>query len=222
MGRRIARLKKYMDEIFPMRKFRRHLPAIDELILTILSQNTSDTNSFAAYESLRKRFPTWEKVASANVRSIASAIRKGGLADQKGPRIKSILKEIHKSTGAYDLEHLREMPMDEAMQYLLHFNGVGMKTAGCVLLFSLGKPAFPVDTHILRVSQRLGIIGPKVNADKASAVYMEYTSPGDRLKFHIDIIHFGRQVCHARNPECDKCKLTRMCFYYGDVVKQSH
>jgi endonuclease-3 len=207
-----------MDELYPTRRKRRRIPALDELILTILSQNTNDVNSFAAYESLKTKFPTWEKVARAKISSIANAIRVGGLADQKAPRIKAILNEVFKERGTYDIDRIKDMSMDEGMEYLLHFKGVGVKTASCVMLFSLGKPAFPVDTHILRVSRRLGIIGPKDTADKATQVYLEHTEPGDRFKFHIDIIHFGREICHSRNPECHRCKLIRSCLYYRDVL----
>ncbi len=208
-----------MRRLYPEPRKHRRLPAIDELILTILSQNTSDVNSHAAYLNLRKKFPTWDRVAKAPAKQIVDAIRKGGLAAQKGPRIKSILREIHAERGKYDIEHVGKMPLDEALEYLMHFNGVGMKTASCVMLFSCRKPAFPVDTHILRVSKRLGIIGPKDGADKATKIYMDHTEPDERLKFHIDIIMFGREICHPRQPECNKCDLTRMCVYYRDTVR---
>ena len=207
-----------MDELYSTRRKRRVIPAVDELILTILSQNTSDANSFAAFDALRKKYPTWDKVAKANVRGVADAIRVGGLAPQKAPCIKAILNEINKERGSYNIEHIRDMSMEEGIEYLLHFKGVGLKTASCVMLFSLGKPAFPVDTHVLRVSKRLGIIGPKDTADKATRVYIEYTKPKDRYKFHFDIIHFGREICHSRNPECGRCKLRKSCLYYRDTV----
>ena len=203
-----------MSELYPKRRRRNKLPVLDELVLTILSQNTSDVNSTAAFETLKGKFPTWDKVAKAKEKDVIAAIRHGGLAEQKGPRIQAILREIFTDRGKYDLGHVRRMPMEKGFEYLLHFKGVGMKTASCVMLFSCGKPAFPVDTHILRVSQRLGIIGPKDNADKATETYMKHTDPEDRFKFHIDIIFFGREICHPRNPECDKCKLRRMCLFY--------
>jgi endonuclease-3 len=219
IANRIKRLKEFMDELYPKRHKRRKLAVLDELVLTILSQNTSDVNSTAAFESLKEKFPTWDKVANAKEKDVIKAIRHGGLADQKGPRIQAILKEIYTEHGKYDLSHVSKMPMDEGMEYLLHFKGVGMKTASCVMLFSCGKPAFPVDTHILRVSQRLGIIGVKDNADKATEVYMTHTIPEDRFKFHIDIIIFGREICHPRNPECDRCKLKRICLYFKGELK---
>ena len=219
VAKRISRLKEYMDGLYPTRRKRRRIPALDELVLTILSQNTNDVNSFAAFESLRIKYPTWDKVANANVRSIASAIRVGGLAPQKAPRIKAILKEVYKARGDYNIDHIEDMSLEEGLEYLLHFNGVGLKTASCVMLFSLGKPAFPVDTHVLRISNRIGIIGEKDNADKASRVYIEHTNPKDRYKFHMDIIHFGRETCHARNPECDECKLKRSCLYFQNIKR---
>jgi len=203
-----------MYELYPKSRKRRKLPVLDELVLTILSQNTSDVNSTAAFETLKKKFPTWDKVAKAKEKDVIASIRHGGLADQKGPRIQVILREIYANRGKYDLSHVRRMAMDKGFEYLLHFKGVGMKTASCVMLFSCNKPAFPVDTHILRVSQRLGIVGPKDNADKASGMYMKHTDPEDRFKFHIDIIFFGREICRSRNPECGRCKLRRNCLYY--------
>jgi len=211
---RIGRLKRYMDELYPTVRKRKRLPALDELILTILSQNTSDSNSLGAFEKLKRKFPSWDEVAKADVGRIIETIRAGGLAEQKAPRIKAILNEVHVEHGAYDLEHLRDMTLDDGLEYLLHFNGVGLKTASCVMLFSLGKPAFPVDTHILRVSRRLGIIGAKDSAEKASQIYRQHTNPGDRYKFHMDIIHFGREICHSRKPECDICKLIKSCLFH--------
>jgi endonuclease-3 len=123
---------------------------------------------------------------------------------------------VYTERGAYDIEHLRDMSLDDGLEYLLHFNGVGLKTASCVMLFSLGKPAFPVDTHILRLSKRLGIIGAKDSSEKTALIYMGHTNPGDRYKFHIDIIHFGRQICHSRKPECAVCGMRRGCLWYRD------
>ena len=208
-----------MYELYPKPRKRQKFPVLDELVLTILSQNTSDVNSTAAFETLQEKFPTWDKVANAKEKDVIAAIRHGGLADQKGPRIQAILKEIYADRGKYDLAHVRRMPMEKGLEYLLHFKGVGMKTASCVMLFSCGKPAFPVDTHILRVSQRLGIVGSKDNADNATDTYMKHTDPKDRFKFHIDIIFFGREICHPRNPECEKCKLRRVCLYYKSNKK---
>ena len=207
-----------MDELYPTVRRRRHLPPLDELILTILSQNTNDTNSTAAFEKLKRRFSSWEKVARADVREIIEAIRAGGLAEQKAPRIKAILKEVYAERGVYDLEHLRDMSLDDGLEYLLHFKGVGLKTASCVMLFSLGKPAFPVDTHILRVSKRLGIVGAKDSAETASRVYREHIKPGERYKFHMDIIHFGREICHSRNPECGVCRMRKGCLWHRGIM----
>ena len=217
--KRINRLKEFMDELYPSRRRRKKLPVLDELILTILSQNTSDVNSSAAFESLKDKYPNWDSVAKAKEKDVAKAIRRGGLADRKAPRIQAILREIFAERGKYDLSHVRRMSLEKGVEYLLHFKGVGMKTASCVMLFSCGKPAFPVDTHILRVSKRLGIIGPVDAADKATRIYLMHTDSEDRFKFHIDIIIFGREICHARNPECEKCKMRRACLYYKNIKK---
>jgi endonuclease-3 len=186
-------------------------PVLDELVGTILSQNTSDTNSHAAFEELSRRFSDWDAVRRAPVRRIAGAIRRGGLAEQKAPRIKAILRAIHRERGELSLEFLRDVPPAEAMEYLTAFDGIGPKTAACVLLFACRKPVLPVDTHVHRISRRLGLIGPNVDAAKAHDELPRLVAPRLVLEFHVGLIRHGRRVCKARKPGCEECPLLDLC-----------
>ncbi|HLZ22847.1 MAG TPA: endonuclease III [Ktedonobacterales bacterium] len=194
--------------------------ALGGLIGTVLSQHTSDVNSARAFAQLVSRFPTWEAVRDAPVEAIADAIRPGGLAQVKAERIQRILRILTErlSGRALTLDALKEMPLADALDYLESLPGVGPKTAACVLLFSLGQPAFPVDTHVWRVTRRLGLIGPKVTADAAHSVLTELIPPEWRHTMHVDLIQHGRQICHAQRPECDRCTLRSECQYYWEVV----
>jgi len=196
-------------------------PVLDELVGTILSQNTSDTNSHAAFEELKRRFPDWDAVRRAPVRSIAGAIRRGGLAEQKAPRIKRILQQLHGERGELSLEFLRDMPPAEAMGYLTAFDGIGPKTAACVLLFACRKPVLPVDTHVHRVSRRLGLIGPNVDAARAHDELPRLVPPRLVLDFHVGLIRHGRRVCRARNPGCEECPLLDLCEEGPRLLQQS-
>lgn len=190
--------------------------ALGGLIGTVLSQHTSDVNSERAYAQLVARFPTWEAVRDAPVDAVADAIRPGGLAQLKAERIRRILRilteRLHGETLA--LTELRGLPLEDALGYLESLPGVGPKTAACVLLFSLGKPAFPVDTHVWRVTRRLGLIGPKVSADAAHSVLTRLIPPEWRHTMHVDLIRHGRQMCHAQRPSCERCPLRSECRYY--------
>ena len=185
--------------------------ATSELIYTILSQNTSDTNSTRAYSSLRASFESWEAMATAEPQAVVDAIRIGGLAQIKGPRIQAILRELKARNGTYDISFLAEMPLDEAKAWLRELPGVGPKTVGCVLMFALGRPALPVDTHVHRVSIRLGLIGPKVTADQSHDALEALVAPDDRLPFHLYLIRHGRVVCKAQRPLCGDCLLEERC-----------
>ena len=183
-----------------------------ELTFTILSQHTSDRNSERAFRSLMERFGTLESVAAADVDDIEAAIAGGGLAKVKAPRIKTVLNRILElNDGSLDLTFLAEMPMDEARAWLRQLPGIGPKSAGIILSFSLGMPAMAVDTHIFRVSQRLGFIGPKVNAEKAHEVLEAAMPPEDVYPFHAALITHGRQVCKAQRPLCGACVVSYGC-----------
>lgn len=189
--------------------------ALGGLIATILSQHTSDINSERAYERLRAAFPNWTAARDAPVEAVAEAIRVGGLATVKAERIQQVLRAVSEShSGAPDLSDLGDRSLEEARAALLALPGVGPKTAACVLLFSLGRPAFPVDTHVWRVTRRLGLIGPKVTADAAHLELERQIPPEWRHTMHVDLIQHGRRICHAQRPECERCALRARCEYY--------
>jgi endonuclease III len=184
---------------------------LEELVLTVLSQHTSDVNAARAFASLRARFATWDAVARARPTAVADAIRSGGLANVKAPRIRSILREIHRREGAYDVSFLRSMSDEEATRYLSSLNGVGPKTAAIVLAFSLGREALAVDTHVHRVTKRLGLIPPKASAERAHVVLRELVPPELRVPMHVGLIRLGREICRAPRPRCEECPLNDLC-----------
>jgi endonuclease-3 len=186
-------------------------PVLDELIATVLSQNTSDANSGPAYDELRRRFPDWDQVRQAPVVRIAAAIRRAGLANRKAPRIKAILQRIYEQRGELSLEFLHHVPAREAEAYLASFPGVGPKTAACVLLFACRQPVLPVDTHVHRLAQRIGLIGPRADAAQAHQELAPMVPAGQVLEFHIQLIRHGRAVCTARKPQCPDCPLLDLC-----------
>ena len=200
--------------------WRNPLPALDELVSTILSQNTNDTNRDRAFEALRAKFPSWEAVRDAPTAAVMEAIRPAGLANQKGPRIQAALRAITAERGALDLEFLRGLPVEDARAWLTRFKGVGPKTAAIVLLFSLGRPAFPVDTHVHRVTGRLGLRPESLSADDSHAYFERLLPPETYYAAHLNIIRHGREVCHARNPECGRCVLKRLCAYYRSLKRK--
>lgn len=185
--------------------------ALDELIFTVLTQHTSDLNAERAFDELRRRIPTWGEVIEADVIAVADAIKRGGLATQKSVRIQSILREIVDRHGALELEFLKAFSVEEAREWLTALSGVGPKTAAVVMAFALGMPAMPVDTHIHRVSGRLGMIRNTTNADDAHIVLERIVAPEDRFVLHVLLITHGRKVCKARRPLCDRCPLAEWC-----------
>lgn len=194
--------------------WRPHHDPISELVSTILSQNTNDVNRDVAFNRLRAQLPTWEQVRDAGVDEVIEAIRPAGLANQKGPRIQNALRIITDERGELTLGFLADWPTDEAKAWLTAIKGVGPKTAAIVLLFSLGRPAFPVDTHIHRVSKRVGLIGPRVSREKAHDELEALVNPEDYYAFHLNVISHGRQVCTSRKPRCEDCILQDLCDYY--------
>ncbi len=194
--------------------WRPHHDPISELVSTILSQNTNDANRDVAFNRLRARLPTWEQVRDADVDEVIEAIRPAGLANQKGPRIQNALRIITDERGELTLGFLADWPTDEAKAWLTAIKGVGPKTAAIVLLFSLGQPAFPVDTHIHRVSKRVGLIGPRVSREKAHDELEALVDPEDYYAFHLNVISHGRRVCASRKPRCEDCSLQDLCDYY--------
>jgi endonuclease-3 len=202
--------RRLASEHGPLVPSRRWEP-LEELILTILSQNTSDVNSGRAYEALRRRFPTWEGLAEARPSRVAAAIRAGGLANVKAPRILAVLREIRRREGGFDLSWMGRAPDADIEEYLSSLPGVGPKTVACVLAFSLGRPALPVDTHVHRVGTRLGFLPPGMPATRAHAVMAELVPPRMRIGMHVGLIRHGRRICKAGRPRCEECALADLC-----------
>ena len=196
--------------------WRNPLSPLDELVSTILSQNTNDTNRDRAFEALLAKYPNWEAVRDAPQQEVISTIRPAGLANQKGPRIQNILAEITEQRGDLDLTFMDDLPTEEARQWLLQFKGVGPKTAAIVLQFSLGKSAFPVDTHIYRVTGRTGIRPMKMSADQTHLYMEELLPPEAYYPAHLNIIRLGREICNARKPKCNICPINKLCDFYAN------
>jgi endonuclease-3 len=188
-------------------------PPLDMLIATILSQNTNDKNSHRAYTLLRERYPTWEAVARAPLQSIKAAIRVGGMANQKAPRIKNTLAEVKARYGAYDLSALYEKSDEDVLAELTTMNGIGVKTAACVLLFSMRRDVFPVDTHVHRICSRLGLADGSTIPEKTFGIMRHLVPKGRGYSFHTNLIRFGRKVCRSQNPDCGICPLYNECVY---------
>lgn len=200
-------------EFYGQPTWRRPLPPIDELVSTILSQNTNDVNRDRAFDALRARFPTWEAVRDAPAGEVITAIRPAGLANQKGPRLQKVLREITAERGSLILDFLKDLSLEEARAWLMRFNGVGPKTAAIVLLFSLGRPAFPVDTHIYRVSGRIGLRPENMTVEQAHG-HLEKLFPAQAYyAAHLNIIRLGREICAARKPDCPICPIRALCDY---------
>jgi endonuclease-3 len=202
-----------LRRLYGQPEWRPHGDATAELVLTLLSQNTSDHNSGRAFARLLQRFPDWQSIVDAPLDEVIEAIKPGGLAPTKAPRLQAMLTEVKTRRGDFDLSFLREMPVEEAREWLRSLPAVGPKTAACVLLFGLGMPGLPVDTHVFRVGCRLGLIEEKMGPEKAQT-YLEATvPPEDHFGFHILLIRHGRHTCTARAPQCNVCPLRPDCAY---------
>jgi endonuclease-3 len=218
--------------------WQRRLGPTSELILTILTQNSADTNAERAFESLRRAFPSgepveahlaadgwggaglsegappdWRAVEEAPLADLVEAIRPGGLAQQKAPRIQAALRLIRAERGDHSLEFLGELPAREARDWLTRIDGVGRKTASVLLLFSFGTPLMPVDRHVERVGWRVGLIPAKANADQAHELYLSLLEPDQMYEAHVNLITHGRRTCHARKPDCAHCPIAQRCRY---------
>jgi len=216
-SKRALAVHQKLVEFYGYPDWRNPLPPLDELVSTILSQNTNDVNRDRAFDALTARYSSWEEVRDADEQEVIDTIRPAGLANQKGPRIQKILTQITEQKGSLDLSFLGDMQSEDARQWLLQFKGVGPKTAAIVLQFSLGKPAFPVDTHVYRVTGRIGIRPEKMSADQAH-IYLEELLPEETYyPAHLNIIRFGREICHARKPACEQCLLNGMCDFYEEI-----
>jgi len=210
---RAIEIHKTLIEAFGEPTWRTPLPAIDELVSTILSQNTNDVNRDRGFNALRTKFPTWEAVRDAKAEDVINAIRPAGLANQKGPRIQQVLRAITEERGLLNLDFLAGLPVEEARAWLTKFNGVGPKTAAIVLCFSLNMPAFPVDTHIYRISGRTGLRPEKMTVEQAHPYLESLFPPETYYAAHLNLIRLGREVCGARKPNCPKCPIIKLCDY---------
>ena len=218
---RILRAHHALIKLYSEPKRRPHCDALSQLIHTILSQSNTDVNTARTFENLRTKLPTWEAVRDAPRRDVVRAIRSAGLANAKAPRIQGILRQLTKERGKLSLEFLRRMPVEDARNYLLGLKGVGPKTAAIVLLFCWGKPVFPVDTHIYRVTKRLGWIEARASREKAHQILEAVIPPKIFYPLHLNLIEHGRAVCKAGRPRCEACPLQRGCGYYREVFTRT-
>ena len=213
LAQRAVKIHERLLEFYGEPVWRNPLPAMDELVSTILSQNTNDINRDRAYDALRATFPDWESVRDAYTKDVIEAIRPAGLANQKGPRIQQVLKTITEERGSLDLSFLADVSVEEAKAWLTRFNGVGPKTAAIVLCFSLNKPAFPVDTHVYRVTGRIGLHPERMTVEQAHA-HLESLFPAETYyAAHLNIIRLGREICTARKAHCEICPIRNLCDY---------
>ena len=213
LATRAIKVHEKLLEFYGEPVWRNPLPAIDELVSTILSQNTNDVNRDRAFVALRDKLPTWEEVRDAKEKDVIEAVRVAGLANQKGPRIQQVLKAITEERGNLDLSFLKKMSVNEARNWLTKFNGVGPKTAAIVLCFSLDMPAFPVDTHVYRVTGRIGLHPERMTVEQAHPHLEALFPPETYYAAHLNIIRLGREICTARKAMCEKCPLVKLCDY---------
>jgi endonuclease-3 len=210
--RRIRAIARRLERRFGPLEPPRASDPLDELVLTVLSQHTSDVNAERAFASLRRTFPAgWQEIVDSSSIEVADAIRSGGLANSKAPRIQAILREVLDREGDFDLSRLRELPDDEARAYLVSLPGIGPKTAAVVLSFALGRDAMPVDTHVHRVTRRLGFIPPRASAERADRLLHDLIPDGLRTPMHVGFIRLGREICKAPTPRCRSCPLKDLC-----------
>ncbi len=211
--RRVRLIRDRLRSFYGRSRNEPHHAPLDELVLTVLSQNTNDRNRDIAYARLRARFPDWRAVLGAPVSEVEDAIRPGGISRVKSQRIHAMLAVIAEKTGTLDLEQLATAPRKAAIGFLEALPGVGRKTAACVLLFSFDRPELPVDTHVYRVASRLGLIRAKTSFEEAHDTLLALTDPDDVYELHVNLLRHGRRICTARNPRCGVCPLLSLCPY---------
>jgi len=211
--RLLRRVVGILDDVYGRPVLAPRYPPVDELVFTILSQNTADVNTERTFAALKARFPRWAEVRDAPLATVEATIARGGLAHTKAPRIKAVLEALSTRSGEPSLAELDAMSDADAQAYLTRLPGIGPKTAACVLLFALGRPVMPVDTHVHRVARRLGIIDTRTSAERAHSELTALAGPEaeDVYAAHVDLVRHGRKVCHARRPECGRCPLTGLC-----------
>ena len=221
LRRKTTRIANILQDLMGEYRWRKRQNPLDNLIATILSQNTSDLNSGRAYDSLRKRFPNWEDVLAANVKEVADAIRSGGLAHSKSRSIKETLAWIKKTYGRLNIDFICKMKPEEAYETFCQIKGVGVKTVSIVLAFACGVDVFPVDTHVNRVCDRLGLVPSGSSPEKTFRTMQGLVPEGRGISLHANMISFGRKVCHSRKPKCHECLLIRHCRYYKESYRST-
>ena len=214
----VARL---LRDVYGDLDWRRDLDGMDELVSCILSQNTNDINRDRGFAALKARYPGWQAIVDAPTAELEETIRPAGLANQKAPRIQAALRTIYDERGEYNIDFLDEMDIDEAKDWLTRLKGVGPKTAAIVLCFAYNREAFPVDTHVYRVSKRIGFLPEKISVDKAHDLMEAIVPPKDYYGFHILLIRHGRDTCTARIPHCERCPLTDYCDYFLQISEEA-
>ena len=218
LKRRVRRAVVALEKRFGVPAVRRRGDLLGSFVLTSLSQHTSDVNAGRAFDALKERFPTWAEVAAATPRQIAAAIRSAGLANQKAPRIRAFVRWVKETFGDYDLSAIRAMPTEQVIALLTSVKGIGIKTVSVVLLFSLGRDVFPVDTHVHRICRRVGLVAEKATAERTHHRMARLVPAGKSMSLHVNLLRLGRTICHARGPKCAECPLRRLCAYAKSKV----
>lgn len=217
----IRQLLDSLESVYGRARFLPRFDPLEELVSCILSQHTADANSFPTFTELRAQYPEWEDVVQLGPEKLSKVVRKAGLANQKAKSIIGSLKKIKELNGDYSLENMRNMPLDEAKKWLLSLPGVGPKTAAIVLCFSFGKPTIPVDTHVFRVSWRLGIIEKSLGENKAHDALEKLVPDELSFRYHTALIQHGRQTCKAPKPVCENCCVTKICAFFKSAKSHS-
>ena len=215
---RLIQVRDILRNTFGTPTWHLELPAVDELVCTILSQNTNDINRDKAFQALKARYPNWEAVRDADPGELEYVIRIAGLANQKGPNIQAALRDITAERGEIDLDWLRGTDAETARKWLVGLRGVGPKTAAIVMVFALGMPAFPVDTHVYRVTGRIGLRPAELDITKTHAYMEQIADPADYGTLHLNLIDLGREICQARKPKCPICPIRHLCQYENKTV----
>lgn len=215
---RLIQVRDILRNTFGTPTWHLELPAVDELVCTILSQNTNDINRDKAFQALKTRYPSWEDVRDADPGELEYVIRIAGLANQKGPNIQAALRDITAERGEIDLDWLRGTDAETARKWLVGLRGVGPKTAAIVMVFALGMPAFPVDTHVYRVTGRIGLRPAELDITKTHAYMEQIADPADYGTLHLNLIDLGREICQARKPKCPICPIRHLCQYENKTV----
>lgn len=216
---RLNQIERRLSKLYGHRIFKKNRTALEILIATILSQNTSDLNSSKAYSNLLDKFDTWQLLANADTQNIENAIRVGGLAKSKSKYIKSALLQVYNDFEDYSLQKLKHWEIDKSLNYLTSLKGIGSKTAACVLLFAFNKPIMPVDTHVHRISHKIGLVTQKKDRQKTFQYYINQNNIVDYYNLHLNLVQHGRKICHSRRPDCKSCILNSLCDFFRQENK---